>query len=386
VDADRFTHAGLLDASDPDAEDRLGLLRYLAERGITIEEMVDADRDGDLTVLVLNHRLERGEHSAVELARRAGMDLDEALETFRILGIDVPDADTPIFDAGEERILELLATARALLPEGMAEEIMRSINAGLSLVAESEVAAFVGSVEEDLVQGSARTRAQVTAAAGELALEVGSSLGPLLRHHLRAAVHRQRTAQVGTANRRESEMAVGFVDIVGYTPMTETMESAELLAFVNRFHSRTFDLVTAQGGRVVKHIGDEVMFTSPSAGEACRIALTLVEGFSDLASPPRGGLAHGVVVVRHGDCYGPTVNLAARLADIAAPGEVLAAAAVADTLDTDALDADALDTDALDTGPGSGIEAGVVVSPAGQRTLKGFRDPVPVVALHRPDP
>jgi adenylate cyclase len=113
------------------------------------------------------------------------------------------------------------------------------------------------------------------------------------------------------------------------------------------------------------------MFTSPSAGEACRIALTLVEGFSDLASPPRGGLAHGVVVVRHGDCYGPTVNLAARLADIAAPGEVLAAAAVAD---------------ALDAGPGADTEAGVVVSPAGQRTLKGSRDPVPVVALHRPDP
>jgi len=364
VDVDRFTDAGLLDLSAPDAQGRLSLLQYLSERGITIEQMVDADRGGDLTVLILNHRLERGEQSAADLARRSGTELDEALETFRLLGIEFPDADTPVFDVGEERILELLGTARALLPDGMAEEIMRSINAGLTLVAESAVAAFVGSVEEDLVQGDPVTRARVTDAAGELALEVGSTLGSLLRHHLRATVGRQRTAQRGVANRRESQMSVGFVDIVGYTTMTGSMTSDELLGFMNRFTSRTFDLVTNHGGRVVKHIGDEVMFTSPSPADACGIALTLVESFPDLDSPPRGGLAHGLVVVRHGDCYGPTVNLAARLADIAAPGEVLADTAIAD----------------------ANIAGGVAVEPAGTRSLKGFAHPVPVVALKRRDP
>ena len=69
-------------------------------------------------------------------------------------------------------------------------------------------------------------------------------------------------AMVDVVDRRESAVTVGFVDLVGFTSSTATMTTGELLAFVQRFQSRAHDVVSAHHGRVVKHIGDEIMFAS----------------------------------------------------------------------------------------------------------------------------
>jgi adenylate cyclase len=223
------------------------------------------------------------------------------------------------------------------------------------------VSAFVGSVEGLLERGSPRARAEFTSATGELGLELGALLEPLLRHHIWAAVNRQRAAMRTSLDRIESMWSIGFVDLVGFTAATSRMGTTDLLAFMQGFQRRAFDVVTAAGGRLVKHIGDEIMFASPGAADGCEIALALVEAFPDAESLPRGGLAHGMVVARHGDYYGPVVNLAARLADTAVSGEVLADAAVADAA-------------------GSGRYS---FDPAGRRQLKGFADPVRVVSVAR---
>jgi adenylate cyclase len=361
VDVDRLIEVGLYDPSSPDAADRLELLRYVADSGASLEEIQEADRSGNLVVLPFNRKLAEGDQSAVDLAERAGATVEEVLEAYRLLGIPSPDTNAPVFSFGEERLLELLAAARSVLSDETSEEIMRSIGAGLAVMADSAVTAFMGSVEQGLEEVRLADRAKVTTAAGELGLELGTALGPLLRHHLLAAVHRHRATLRWAVDRRESELSVGFVDLVGFTPMTERMGAGELLAFVSTFRNRTFDLVTQQGGRVVKHIGDEIMFTAPDPAAACEMALTLVDGFTDLDSPPRGGLAHGVVVARHGDLYGTTVNLAARLADVAVPGEVLAAEAISSL---------ATDRD-------------LEFERAGRRQLKGFQEPVPVVSVRR---
>jgi adenylate cyclase len=165
-----------------------------------------------------------------------------------------------------------------------------------------------------------------------------------------------------STDRQLSYLAVGFVDLVGYTSTTSSMAAADLVAFTGRFRGRTYDVVTGLGGRVVKHIGDEIMFSALEAGRACEIGLGLIDAFGDAGALPRGGVAHGPVVARHGDLYGPTVNLAARLADIAVPGELLAPAAVRSAIE------DAPDLHAV---------------PAGRRALKGFAEPVEVVAVER---
>jgi class 3 adenylate cyclase len=360
VDLEALTAVGLYDPDAPDAAGRAELLHHLVEAGATTEEMVESNRGGNLTSLVFDRRLRVGDLSATELAERTGLALPEVLEAYRLLGVSVPDPDAPAFLARETRLFELLAVARSSLAAGVADEILRSIGEAMALVAESEVSAFVGSVEDVLEESSPLARAEVTTATGEVALELGSLLEPLLRHHLWAAVQRQREAMRTSVDRRESRVSVGFVDLVGFTAATATMGTAELLEFMQRFHGRTFDVVTGAGGRVVKYIGDEIMFSSTHADGGCEIALALIESFADAASLPRGGLAHGMVVARHGDYYGPVVNLAARLADIAVPGEVLAV----DTITETASDRYSFE-------------------PAGRRQLKGFGDPVGVVSVGR---
>ena len=101
----------------------------------------------------------------------------------------------------------------------------------------------------------------MTTATGELGLQLGEMMAPLLRHHLWAAISRQRAAMVASHDRLDSTLSVGFVDLVGFTAASATMQAGRAARVHAHFHSRAFDVVTTRGGRVVKHIGDEIMFT-----------------------------------------------------------------------------------------------------------------------------
>ena len=106
---------------------------------------------------------------------------------------------------------------------------------------------------------------------------------------------------------------------------------------LDRFEATTGDVVAAAGANVVKRIGDAVMFVTNAPGIACTLALDLVEACAAAHLPKlRVGVAFGDVVVRHGDFYGPTVNLAARLVAAADPGTVLADAVLHARLGRDA--------------------------------------------------
>ena len=93
-------------------------------------------------------------------------------------------------------------------------------------------------------------------------------------------------------------------------------------------------MVNRHGGRVVKLIGDAVMFTAPSIERACTIAFALIGEVANHANLPtvRAGVAAGEVLVRHGDTFGPVVNLAARLVDHAEPGAIAAPVSERDRL------------------------------------------------------
>src|SRR5262249_47383881 len=156
------------------------------------------------------------------------------------------------------------------------------------------------------------------------------------------------------------EFTVGFVDLVGFTPLSQQLSEAELAGVVERFEDTAYDVTTARDGRVVKLIGDEVMFVAGDAAAACDIALTLVERFAgDPSATPRGGLAYGNLLVRGGDYYGPIVNLASRLAELAVPNELLVTTGVADHARS----------------PGLHFE------PAGRRMPKGFDAPVTLLTV-----
>lgn len=157
-------------------------------------------------------------------------------------------------------------------------------------------------------------------------------------------------------------MAIGFVDLVGFTPVSSSAPARELLDLLLAFERHAHELVQAHGGRVVKLIGDEVMFAAVDPGDACRIADGLFREFAGRTDlTPRAGIAWGDVLAHGGDYFGAVVNLASRIADIAVPWEILLSPEVA-----------------------ARVPDGYRAEPAGRRLLKGFADPVPLSSLVSP--
>ena len=184
----------------------------------------------------------------------------------------------------------------------------------------------------------------------------------LLRNHMAAATRPMRPGSSATGFEVQ-DLTVGFLDLVDSTALTRELPFAQLAQAIGDFEERAGDTVVDHGGRVVKLIGDAVMFTTPSAAEACAIAIDVraaVRRHPVLAGL-RGGLAAGEVLLRDGDCFGPVVHLAARLVQEAGADELIVDGAV---------------TRALDDGPGA-----VGVEPLGSRPLKGFDGPVAIGRL-----
>ncbi|MDP9118270.1 MAG: adenylate/guanylate cyclase domain-containing protein [Actinomycetota bacterium] len=132
-------------------------------------------------------------------------------------------------------------------------------------------------------------------------------------------------------------LVVGFADMAGFTTLTRKASEAELRALLEAFESVTNEVIGALGGRIVKTIGDEVLFVADAPGAGADIALTLQEAArADGRLPPvRIGMAAGPVVSRLGDVYGSTVNIASRLTSICRPSWVLVDRVMAESLRDD---------------------------------------------------
>src|SRR5215472_11966635 len=142
------------------------------------------------------------------------------------------------------------------------------------------------------------------------------------RRHLAAAADRILLASPEA--HPATAMVVGFADIVGYTSLARHYETAELAALLESFEESTSEIVVNQHGRVVKTLGDEVLFVADTAQDAAEIAVRLTGPGRARSLPAlRVGMAIGPVLSRFGDVYGPVVNLAARLTSLAKPESVL---------------------------------------------------------------
>jgi adenylate cyclase len=298
--------------------------------------------------------------SARDVAERSGAGLAKVTGIFHGLGVVVPDIDAPQFtEADVDLVRGMLKAAELGLTQG--DALLRVVAGSIERVAEAAVAVYVQGPEEALRRRAATVLecARANVEATELGLDLGSGLGAVFRHHMRQAVARQRVTQQGVTRRELARLAIGFVDLVGSTALQAALDPADLGAQVSRFEARAFDVIAAGGGRLVKFIGDEIMVAAVDPAAGVRIVGDLVEAFTDDGTQPRGGLVFGEVLFRHGDYYGPVVNLAARLVDAAIPGEALVDRSVVEALKDDDL----------------GFE------PAGRRMLKGFDEPVAVWGL-----
>jgi adenylate cyclase len=123
-------------------------------------------------------------------------------------------------------------------------------------------------------------------------------------------------------------IAIGFADLAGYTELSAELDADRLAELVGMWEELVYDTVAQEGGRVVKTIGDEVMFAGVSA-QVARIAIELRDAARARQLPPvHAGIAAGLVIARDGDFYGPVVNLASRLTALAPPGGIYASEAL----------------------------------------------------------
>jgi adenylate cyclase len=160
---------------------------------------------------------------------------------------------------------------------------------------------------------------------------VGPLLDALLRQHLITA-RRSLLGDISDSGYETQKLVVGFVDIVASTALALRLSTRELGAALTEFENVAADTASGEGGRVVKLIGDEILYTARDECSGCRVALGLSAKFSDHPTipPVRIGLAAGEALLRDGDVYGPIVNLAARAVKAAAPGEIVITPAVAE--------------------------------------------------------
>lgn len=329
ADVERFRAAGLLDDAAP--VDRLELLRYLASQGVTVAEMVAA---GDQLVSAAADRtlFGTGRLSTAGLAAAAGVSEERAAAIWQTAGLAPPGPDELPFSDGDVALVQAFEAAAAMFGDAAALQITRVIGSALARVADASASLFLTNVEGPLRRagGSSADLAAANVTAAEMLLTVPLVMDRLFRHHAQVAIRRSRLARDEDMPYGSARTAVGFVDLVGFTERTQHLDADTLSSAVERFESRATFAAAGVGGRIVKSIGDEVMFTTLDAADACRVALELVEavGADPVLGEARGAVGHGLVLARDGDVYGPVVNATARAVKVADPGAVLVTASV----------------------------------------------------------
>lgn len=310
---------------------RLG--RSLRKLGASDAEIERAEQGGWLTLLLLDKTLRPGrpKYDRATIAAQAGVAPDVSRRIWRALGFpDVPD-DVPVFTDADVEALTVLEHRRVTTivsvdddPMDALVEQVRVFSAALAKVAATLTDQLAEMIRAARESGLSDERIALTFVDEFNWPTLMQLFDYTLRLQARDSLWRKLANQDPDAPGARV-LTIGFVDLVGYTAISQQLDPHELSALVRRFEHLAFDTVAEEGGRVVKTIGDEVMFVSGDAAAAARIARRLTDrSLDDILLPPaRAGLARGSVVTREGDYFGPVVNLASRLVEIAKPGSVI---------------------------------------------------------------
>jgi adenylate cyclase len=286
-----------------------------------------------LARLILRHDLTL---TSAEVTEKGGLEHARGLRLWRALGF--PETGDGLA-YGEPDVKALAAVAEALdgdlLDESTVLRMTRGLGSTMARLADWQVSALVDQIERDVQQGKARTRLEAAAA---LARSTAPGFEHLMvyawRRHLAAAAARVEALGAADAELLSTTMTVGFADLSRFTALSNGLDDNSLGDLVENFETRCADVITAHGGRVIKTLGDAVLFVTEDPCEGTRTALDLVKQIASRTELPNicVGLATGSVINRLGDVYGPPVNLAARLSHVARSNRVLVDAATAEAL------------------------------------------------------
>jgi adenylate cyclase len=367
--------------SEGDAR-RARLYRGLERAGLPTEPMIEALERGALSFAFLDLPVyDRfaglGQASFREVSSQEGIPLELLLVVREAIGFAQADADDRMRD-DELGVVPIIALQLSSgLDPAVIERWLRVYGDALRRITETESDWWKTEVELPLLEGGLAESQMMEAQA-----DLGSHMAPLTDQALLAIYHANQEHtwtenlieqvenaldRAGLRSRIATTPAICFLDITGYTRLTEERgdeAAAELVVRLTPLVQRPAD---RHGGKVVKRLGDGVMFHFRDPGDAVLAALEMLDAVSDAGLPPAHiGLDAGPVVFHGGDYFGRTVNLAARIAERAEPGQVLVSQGVVDAV-----------------GSAVGSED-VAFTPIGSVLLKGVSQPVRLHSVGRP--
>ncbi|MCX6397085.1 MAG: adenylate/guanylate cyclase domain-containing protein [Propionibacteriales bacterium] len=276
---------------------------------------------------------------ASEIAAASGVSNDQARRLWRALGF--PDAgDQPAFTTADVEALRLVN--QTVTESGIDFETMlrltRAIGHTVSRLADWQMATIATAFDE--FSGMDLTSEKALGVAMDLVKNQVPNFDHLLvyawRRHLAAAVGRIDTLGSADEDLHVPQATVGFADLVSFTALSNELDEHEIGEMVEAFETRCSDVIADHNGRVIKTLGDSVLFLEADPVQAIDIALDIIHviGGDDRMPDVRLGLATGPVIMRMGDVYGPPVNLAARFTAVARRNRVIIDQRTAELLPT----------------------------------------------------
>lgn len=330
-------------------EDDDELVRNLVSLGATPEEIEHATKLGRRHLQALRSALllyPGGTLDAAALSEASGVAVDDIVGWWRTLGLPDPTEAGARLGEAELAVAVNLAAGLATVPRDAFFEFGVAFGTAMRQVAKAIIELMRATVVRDLARRGA-PETEINASIGELAGMLADAGTPalmgLLRLHLVASLYESLEVEGDERGVR----TILFVDLVDYTSLARRVDSGELASVLSALETLSITTALQTDGRVVKFLGDGVLLAFHQPGDAINAARLLVADHPALPAR-RAGMSTGPVLARHGDYFGATVNLAARLAAVAQPGEIF--------------------TD--------NAAVGVPLKPVGKVTLKGFEGPI----------
>jgi len=330
---------------------RARLVDALERAGIPLEGLADAVRTGELSLdFVETPSYESfaalSDETFAEASARTGVPFELLAVIREALGLSAPTPDDRVRE-DEARIVPFVATQLRLGFRAPAiERLLRVTGESLRRVAEQESNWWRTEVIEPAFAAGRGDKAANPFPPGDLEELLQHAATQLLAMYDARRAHawtsniidglERELVRLGLFSRVEHPPAVAFLDITGYTRLTQERgdEAAAALAQgLNRLVQRA---VTERRGRPIKWLGDGVMLYFEQPAQAVDAAIELVDAVVENGLPPAHiGIESGPVLFQEGDYFGATVNVASRIAEYARPREVLVSERVVNAVGAD---------------------------------------------------